>query len=74
MTVRGGENIGAKREKVSEFVEFPETSKSARIRTNPRKHATIDTKKPTGEGLVFGDGERIRCYYQNSRRCAKIFY
>jgi hypothetical protein len=48
MTVRGGENIGAKREKVSEFVEFLETSKSARILKNPRKHAAVGEKKPTG--------------------------
>jgi hypothetical protein len=44
MTVRGGENIGAKREKLSEFMGFPETSKSARILKKPRKHATVDEK------------------------------
>ncbi|SDW00511.1 hypothetical protein SAMN05421882_1001161 [Nitrosomonas communis] len=45
MTGRVGENNGAKREKLSEFWEFLETSKSARIRMNPRKHARVGTKK-----------------------------
>lgn len=48
MTAKGGENNGAKREKVSEFAGFLETSKSAIIRMNPRKHARVGTKKPTG--------------------------
>jgi hypothetical protein len=48
MMARGGENNGAKREKMSEFWEFHETSKSAIIRINPRKHARVGEKKPTG--------------------------
>lgn len=46
--VRDGENIVAKREKVNEFVEFLETSKSTRIHMNPRKHAEVGEKKPAG--------------------------
>ena len=53
MTGMGRENNGAKREKLSEFVEFLETSKSARIRTNPRKHAGVVEKNQPDEGLVF---------------------
>lgn len=45
MTGRGGENNGAKREKVIKFVGFLETSKSTRIRRNPRKHAGVGEKK-----------------------------
>jgi len=48
MTGRGGENNGAKREKLSKFVGFLETTKSARTLRNPRKYATIGEKKPTG--------------------------
>ena len=48
MTVRGGENNGAKREKLSEFGESPEATKSERILKNPRKHAAVGEKKPTG--------------------------
>lgn len=45
MTGRGGENIRAKREKLSEFWEFLETSKPATIRRNPRKHAQGEPNK-----------------------------
>jgi hypothetical protein len=48
VVAKGRENNGAKREKLSEFVGFLETSKSARIRRNPRKHAGVGEKKPTG--------------------------
>jgi len=43
---------------MSEFWEFHETSKSARIRRNPRKHARVSEKNQPDEGLVFGDGGR----------------
>jgi hypothetical protein len=56
MTGRVGENNGAKREKVSEFMGFLETSKSAGIRMNPRKHARVGEKNQLDEGLVFGIG------------------
>lgn len=58
MTAGGGENIGAKREKLSEFWEFHETTKSARIRMSPRKHARVGEKNQPDEGLVFGIGGR----------------
>lgn len=45
MTGRGGENIRAKREKLSEFWELLETSKPATIRRNPRKHAQGEPNK-----------------------------
>lgn len=48
MTGRGGENNGAEREKLSEFRESLETTKSARILRNPRKYARVGTKEPTG--------------------------
>ena len=48
MMGRVGENKGAKREKVSEFVGFLEASKSTRSRMNPHKHARVGIKKPTG--------------------------
>ncbi|MCW5600902.1 hypothetical protein [Nitrosomonas sp.] len=41
---------------MSEFWVSHETSESARIRTNPRKHATIGEKNQPDEGLVFGVG------------------
>lgn len=56
MTARGGEKNGAKREKMSEFVRFLETSKSTSIRMNPRKHVRIGEKNQLDEGLVFGVG------------------
>ena len=52
MTGRSRENNGTKREKISELWEFEETPESTRIRTNPRKHAGVGEKKPTGfEGV-----------------------
>ena len=48
MTGRGRENIGTKREKLSEFGESLEARKSAIIRMNPRKHARVGIIKPTG--------------------------
>ena len=48
MTGMGRENNRAKREKISELCEFKETPESTRIRTDPRKHAGVGEKKPTG--------------------------
>jgi len=53
MMGRVGENKGAKREKVSEFVGFLEASKSTRSRMNPHKHARVGIKKPNRERLGF---------------------
>ena len=58
MTARGGENNGAKREKMCKFMGFLATSKSARIFKNPRKHAAVGEKNQPDEGLVFGVGGR----------------
>ncbi|SEF95531.1 hypothetical protein SAMN05216334_1175 [Nitrosomonas ureae] len=54
MTGRGGENKGAKREKMCQFVGFSETSKSAKTLKNPREHPRVGEKKPMkGWSLVL---------------------
>ena len=71
---RGGENNGAKREKLSESARFLETLKSTRIRTSPRKHARVGTKKPTGWRVGFWYWWRRRELNPRPRTLYRQFY
>jgi hypothetical protein len=51
------ENNDAKREKMSKFTGFHETSKSARVHMNTHKYSRAGTKNQLDEGLDLGIGD-----------------